>query len=523
MVRPAGINSLPALKVGSLAQPVLGFGNFKMIGKKWLLWLALLAGFWFVLLKHLAVHWSINPQYSFGWLVPFLTAYALLRRWIARPAPTPAASAFAGRLMIFAALLFLPTWLLEQPNPDWRLISWTFAAEVVAISLGFVYFAGGKSWTLHFAFPLCLILTAIPWPTFFENAVIQNLMVGVAAISVESLNIFGVPAVQHGNVIEISAGLLGIDEACSGVRSLQATFMASLFLGELYKFSIPRRVTLVVAGLVLAVICNTGRAFLLAWNAAQHGMEAVGKLHDPAGFTILTICFILLWLLALLISPRGRREDAAAAQALPPNTVPLRLFAIVAACLAISLLGTEIWYRVHERDDAAKWAFEWPAGEARFKEIEIAEAAAQSLQYDEGRGGAWTEPDGTYWQVYFFQWKAGPARSRILARTHRPEICLPASGITLQSEDRPVEISAGNISIPFRAYTFQEANGQPMHVFFCLWQDRREANVRVDWGRMDGLQMVLDGERNVGQQVLEVAISGYATMAEAEAALRRRL
>lgn len=494
-----------------------------MIGKKWLWWLALLAGFWFVLVKHLAVHWSINPQYSFGWLVPFLTAYALLRRWLARSAATPVASALAGRLMLCAALLFFPTWLLEQPNPDWRLISWTFALEVVAVSLGFVYFAGGKSWTRHFAFPLCLILTAIPWPTFFENAVIQNLMVGVAAASVELLNIFGVPAVQHGNVIEISTGLLGIDEACSGVRSLQATFMASLFLGELYRFSLPRRITLVAAGLLLAIVCNIGRAFLLAWNAAQHGIESVAKLHDPAGFTILTICFVLLWLLGLLISPRTAREIPATVEKAQPNPVPVRFFAIVAACLAFSLLATEMWYRFHERESAAKWAFEWPSTAPQFKEIEIADAAAKSLLYDQGRGGAWTEPDGTFWQVYFFQWRAGPARSRILARTHRPEICLPASGITLQSENRSIDISAGSVSIPFRSYTFKESNGRPMHVFFCLWQDRHVARERVDWGRMDGLQMVLDGERNLGQQVLEIAVSGYATIAEAEAAVRRRL
>ena len=34
-------------------------------------WLALFVGggSWLLLCRYLAVHWSVNPQYSFGWLV----------------------------------------------------------------------------------------------------------------------------------------------------------------------------------------------------------------------------------------------------------------------------------------------------------------------------------------------------------------------------------------------------------------------------------------------------------------------
>jgi hypothetical protein len=67
-------------------------------------------------------------------------------------------------------------------------------------------------------------------------------------LTVASLNLFHISAVQHGNVIEVKTGLLGIDEACSGIRSLQATLMVSLFLGELYRAATLRRVVLIVCG-----------------------------------------------------------------------------------------------------------------------------------------------------------------------------------------------------------------------------------------------------------------------------------
>jgi hypothetical protein len=68
------------------------------------------------------------------------------------------------------------------------------------------------------------------------------------SVTVELLNLFHFPAVQHGNVIEVRTGFLGVDEACSGIRSLQATLMVSLFLGELYRASWIRRAILILIG-----------------------------------------------------------------------------------------------------------------------------------------------------------------------------------------------------------------------------------------------------------------------------------
>jgi len=82
---------------------------------------------------------------------------------------------------------------------------------------------------------------AVPWPVRIEQIVIQDLMRVVTAINVTFLQLAGVPALQHGNVIEVGTGFIGIEEACSGVRSIQATLMVSLFLGELYSFTISRR------------------------------------------------------------------------------------------------------------------------------------------------------------------------------------------------------------------------------------------------------------------------------------------
>jgi len=497
--------------------------------KQWVLPILIFGTLWAVLLRHLSVHWMLNPQYSFGWLVPLLAAFLLVQAWQERPEPdqplNPRGAAWLGS---FCALAIFPTWLIEQPNPDWRLISWSFGIEIILLSLCAIYWVGGRAWLRHFAFPVCFILTAIPWPTALELVLIQNLMRAVAGGTVELLGWMGIPALQHGNVIEIGTGMLGVDEACSGVRSLQATFMAAVFLGQLNRCSLPRRLGLIGIGIGLALLCNLGRATFLAWEAARHGMEAIAKYHDPAGFTILTICFILVWVAAVLIAPavpaapaRMKRESIG-----PIHPIPPKFLIGLALWLLFSFGSTEIWFRLHEKGIREQLTFQWPSNRRYFRTLEIPAQSASYLKYDEGQAGRWQESDLGIWHAFYFKWKAGPARSRILARSHRPEVCLPAGGFKLQEELGDLNFKLGSRGVVFRGYTFQRGEHKA-YVFFCTWEDalggeRGDART-TKWSRFAGLDSVLRGERNLGQEVVELILLDYSTAEEAVASMRDHL
>src|SRR4051812_36352054 len=83
-------------------------------------------------------------------------------------------------------------------------------------------------------------------------------------------------------------------------------FMVSLFLGEFYGFSVLRRVILVIAGAFLAFFCNLVRTFLLVYLGAEHGFQVIKNWHDPAGYTILTVCLLGLWGLSVILSRKDR-------------------------------------------------------------------------------------------------------------------------------------------------------------------------------------------------------------------------
>jgi exosortase len=520
---------------------------FRSKNRKTLLPLALAFGFlWVVLLNHLRVEWTLNPQYGYGWAVPFLCLYLAWQR-----IQKPAAGADSGNqkseignqksekiisafsfpnfsflLFLLLALLYAPTRLVQEANPEWRLVSWALALEVVGLTWLAIYFLLGSRWLKRLAFPVGYFLVAVPWPTIIEAPLIQGLTRLDANLTVELLGWFGVPALPHGNVIEVATGEIGIDEACSGIRSFQATLMISLFLGELFRLNFARRLGLVGGGFALSFLFNVVRMFVLVWVAAHEGVTAIATWHDPTGITILLACFFGLLGLAFWMK-RGVRR--------PEFRIPNSEFRILTAAVRPLLLtfcvwivaceiAVEGWYRFHEErmPSAQQWSLTWPTSNPTFKEQPLADRARQILRYDESRSVAWEE-DGVNWQAVFLRWD--PGRTALhLAQNHTPAVCLTAAGHALTVVSEMKWIEAGGLRLPFAVYEVTDTP-QPVFVFYCLWDDRTSQQgfetMLLTYGNR--LAPVIQGLRNPGQRSLEIAVTGMADASAAEAAVRGAL
>ena len=482
---------------------------------------------WLELISRLRLEWSVNPQYGYGWTVPFLTAFIFARRWETAPSPAAhKARVIPALAIIFGALLLIPVRLIQEANPDWRLMSWAMAMAVVVISGSAFYLAGGTPWLRHFAFPILFFLVAVPWPTQVEQLIIQGLMRADTAINVEILNAINVPAVQMGNVIEIGTGFVGIDEACTGVRSLQATFMVSLFLGELYDFSVGRRFFLVVAGAVVAFVCNLGRTFLLVLLGAEKGSDTIRKWHDPAGLSILFICLFILWGLSIFLRKKAPIKAAISSHFVASSGISRPLLAWLFAATIIAEVGTQVWYRMHESPAThmPAWAVTWPTHAQDFKSIPVAEQAQELLRYNEGGGGQWSSDDGHQFGMYFFRWFPGRTAG-LFIKNHRPDICLPASGMKQIGSEKLKLITVNGVPLPIRSYIFDN-NGMPLHVYYCYWDGTvpNAATINQEnWTASGRLRAVREGKREVGAQMLEIVASGYDQDQMAEEAVRNQL
>jgi exosortase len=484
---------------------------------------------WVLVFNALRVDWSTNPQYAYGWFVPLLALGLLLFRWTTRPEPArPLRIGLVSAIALGALALQLPIRLVEEANPEWRMIQWVHAGQTVVLTLCSLYLAGGGAWARHFAFVACFPLVAVPWPVPLETLFVQNLMRVVAAITVEAVGLINIPAVQHGNLIEISSGLVGVNEACSGVRSLQTAFFVCLFLGELYRFSWSRRGSLLLLGFIIAVLCNVGRTFFLVASAARHGLGSMDSMHDTAGGVVLVTTLLLIVGLAHLLRRPQPNQPLPEPQRASPNVLPLRATAGVLAWILAAEVSTELWYRLHESNavENSHWSAVWPGGPDHTATVPIDSTVLAMLRCNVGKAGVWEDGIGNRWQAYFFRWSAG-RNSAQLASAHTPDICLRGVGYELTSDIGVQNLSLPNLELPFRQYVFTKGHTQ-LHVFYCRWEDQRLAQLqpavlREDGSQLSRLEAVRAGRRHLGQQVLEITVNGPATSEAALAALANEL
>jgi exosortase len=481
----------------------------------WLLVAALLfTGF--LTIWPLSQHWSADPQYHFGYLVPLLAGILALRRWRIRPPPNPS-SGFAKTAIIVAGTLFLPLWLLQQPNPDWRLLNWLATAVCGILLVAIAGLHGGRAWVRHFAFSAFFLLTAVPWPMSMEWSITQALMRWVATATAEILSFSGVPAVAQGNLVEIAAGTLGVDLACSGIRSLQSSLMMALFLGELFRFAIGRRCALFLLAIAIALMTNVGRVLALAGVAHTQGLSAIGRWHDPAGSILVTVCFVLLWGAAVLLG-RGFKNPTAAVDDTLPKVARFGWPLFLGGWMAASMAGTALWFRGGETPQPTPWTFSPPA-QAVSEPID--EEALAMLKFDEGAGWRWHDAEGLKWIGFHFQWDPGPTRSRMLLSMHRPDICLPAVGLRLLEDRGTVTSRVGDgLEIPFHAYRFATPSG-PLFVYYALYRNGAPILAGGDSVRRACFRAVADRQKSLDQEVLQLAVLGCDTADAADAALRR--
>lgn len=517
-----------------------------------------LAALWLVLWRHLSSEWSFNEQYSYGWFVPFFALFLFWLRWEDRPkCGLPTAEGGIGptrqsalRIPQFAIplLLLLPIRLFEVGNPDWRPLGWLHAFVVIGVTFAFVWSVGDRGWTKHFAFPILFTLVAVPWISGIEEPLIQGLMRAVAAVAAETLNLFGIPAQLEGNLIRVSGGLVGVNEACSGVRSLQTSIMIGLLFGELKRLGVARRFALVGGAVAIALLANCLRALLLVWIAAAQRPEAVGKWHDLAGYSIVGAVFIGTMALAALIGKKTKtlERDTPMLEGIPlPSAIRIPQSAILLSLiwLVVVEVGVEAWYRMHERDlvPVPAWTVRWPETAPGFRSIDSDEGVRRTLRFDTGREATWPLPPldnpaqtsdnprgAPLCFAFFFRWDSGGS-SVVRARAHRPDICLPSAGWEMLNDRGLVEYNAGDFRVPFRRVAFRKQNGNAIaHTFFCLQEDLRRpteerpdlqlaAGTQPDWALASRVRVVLNGVRNLGQQVLEIVIVNSGAMSEEEA------
>lgn len=488
---------------------------------------AALLAVWGTLFFILTGEWEANEQYSHGWFIPLLAGYVFWQRWTTRPGAQPASGMLRAGSYLVLALILLPSsaaMLVAGAYPDWRVVLWTLGVAAFAASVALTALAGGFPWMRHLSFAYVFALVAVPWPTAPERWLTQELSLLAAQIAAYILPILGVAARCHGTTIDVGTDMLGVDDACSGIRSFQSSIMAALFLGELYGFRWGFRILLVALGLVAAYALNVARMLFLSVAVANGGSQMLDRLHDPAGFAILVVTMGILWLTCWAIQQLpGTLQTTAppAKQATGITRGPA--FACIATIAAVALMfgGTEGWYWHKSRQvvRAPAWTIAAAQAGSGIEDQPLEKQAEEMLRYDRGFQREWRDDSGRAWHLIFVEWE--PKRMSLhYAQPHLPEQCQRMLGREIVSKSELRHAEANGVSIVYNLYKIR-AGANEFHLMYVVSDDRIGGRqLTVERAKPSNrLAAVLAGRRNMGQRSMQLALVGERDEAKAEQAM----
>ena len=287
--------------------------------------------------------WSRSETFTHGFLVPPIVLWLVWRQRQAMAALVP--RPMAGAFVFAAAAAF--AWLLG----DLVAVNAVTQLMLVALLVLAVPAVLGMQVTRLIIFPLGFLFFCVPIGEFL----MPQLMEWTADFTVLALRLTGIPVYREGLQFVIPSGHWSVVEACSGVRYL----IASLTVGTLFAYlnyqSTRRRVMFVIVSLLVPVVANWLRAYMIVMLGHLSGNTiAAGVDHLIYGWLFFGVVIMLMF----IIGARWAEPDSVAPVAregthLLPQAVSTSRLWLTVACfgLLVGLPHAALW--VMDQGDAA--------------------------------------------------------------------------------------------------------------------------------------------------------------------------
>ena len=251
--------------------------------------LGVLIGFlYYDILARLATDWWIDPNFSHGFLVPVFSGFVV---WQDRKqlAALPQKPSWFGLAVIAGALVVLIVGVLGAEFFLSRSSLVLLIGGLVICFLGWGHFRA-------ILFPLAFLFFMIPIPVIVFNQIAFPLQFLAARLGSSLLDLFGVPVLREGNVIQLPTMALEVAQACSGIRSLMSLGALAVIYGYFLETRNLHRVLLALAAIPIAIVANGLRVMgtgMLGyyWDPDK----AEGFFHTFSGWVIFIISLALLF------------------------------------------------------------------------------------------------------------------------------------------------------------------------------------------------------------------------------------
>lgn len=440
-----------------------GFRKFPIIWGAY----ALICGFLFWELYSSSVDYLLDNwnggDYSYAWLIPFVVIYLV---WEKRGplSAEPVESTWWGIAPLVVGIAFF--WLGELSGNYYTL---HISAWLILVAILWLHLGLRKMKVL--VFPVSLILTVFPLPSFLYGGISFELQLISSRIAAAMLQIVGIVAHREGNVIDIGVTQLQVVEACSGLRYVFPLLVLGLIVAYFFRASLWKRVFIVLSTIPLTIFWNSARIALTGVLWIKMGPTyAEGFAHDLSGFVIFLMSLVVLlaemWALGkIALPPPKAAADPAGG---PTAHLPRALTAIV-------LLGTTLFFfhginfrqKIVTPEPLSKFPLniaQWHGGREQmdpetirflnlsdYTLIDYRNTAGQNINFYVAYLG--TQLKGKY--------------------MHSPTACLPGHGWVTREADRlqiPVKYGQDNLNV--NRMLMEQAGGRELVYFWFLERGR---------------------------------------------------
>ncbi len=239
--------------------------------------------------------WSIDDNYSHGFLIPFITVYMIWQKKETLSGIIPEPSS-RGLLLILPGIA-----LHIAGNIGAELFTMRFS--IIILLWGLLLYLFGKTVFRELFIPVSYLIFMIPIPAILWNKLAFPLQLFAATLTTELIYGIGIPVLREGNVLHLANTSLEVVDACSGLRSLTSLLALSAAFAYISSLKNISKWILFFSAIPIAVAVNIIRLTVTAMMAHWIGAEtAQGFLHDMSGMVVFILAFVLLFAVSALLT-----------------------------------------------------------------------------------------------------------------------------------------------------------------------------------------------------------------------------
>ena len=426
-------------------------------------------------LKELVNTWGTQEEYSYGYIIPFITLFLIWQK-----KDRLELLRFKGSWVGFAFVaLGLALFLVGNLSTIFVIVQYAFLLVLIGVLLSYTGWQGMRPIIV----PLLVLAFMIPLPVFLFNNLSAELQLISSQIGVAVIRLFGISVYLQGNVIDLGVFKLQVIDACSGLRYLFPLMTLSFIAAYFFKGAFWKRAIIFLSSIPITVLMNSFRIGVIGVTVDNWGPSmAEGVLHEFEGWVVFMSCtgvlIIEMWLLAKIGKERMPLREAfgldfpaptpADAQVLP-RQLP-RSFIVATGLLAVvAVLSMALPNRVEappQRDAFSSFPLqigEWQGQGGHLDQIYI-----DTLKFTDYIITDYVNRN--HQAVNFYVAYYASQRKGVSA--HSPRSCIPGDGWVMSALTQPVIAGASVNGHPLRVNRVVIQKGDDKQLVYYWFQQR---------------------------------------------------